>query len=202
MAEETVPMGVTKMGFSRTRLACLLIAAAVSVSSLAAQTLADRARELRKEKRTPSANDKVFTNETLNLRPGPSITTGVEKPADASTPAKADATAEDAAPEVTPDEAKAAAAAEYKSKIEKAKGELATLQRELDIAQREAKLRQAQFYSDAGNRLRNERAFADEQRKTEADMADKQAKITATTALLESLRSEARRAGIPGGQIP
>jgi hypothetical protein len=199
-----VPMGVTRMGFSRTRLACLLIAAAVSVSSLAAQTLADRARELRKEKRTPSANDKVFTNETLNLRPGPSITTGVEKPADATTPAKADAAAaaEDAAPEMTPDEAKAAAAGEYRAKIEKAKGELATLQRELDIAQREAKLRQAQFYSDAGNRLRNERAFADEQRKTQADMADKQAKITATTALLESLRSEARRAGVPAGQIP
>ncbi len=199
-----MPMGVTKMGLTRTRLACLLVAAAVWVSPLGAQTLADRARELRKDKRTHSANDKVFTNETLNLRPGPSITTGVgDKSADAAKPdAAAPAPAEGAEPEMTPDEAKATATGDYRGKIDKAKGELATLQRELDIAQRENKLRTAQFYSDAGNRLRNERAFADEQRKNEADMADKQKKIAATQALLESLRAEARRAGVPASQIP
>lgn len=189
------------MGLTRTRLACLLVAAAVCVSPLAAQTLADRARELRKEKRTQSANDKVFTNETLSLRPGPGITTGVERPAEAAAPAKS-AAAPDDEPEMTPDEAKAAAASEAKAKIDKVKGELATLQRELDIAQRENKIRTAQFYADAGNRLRNERAFADEQRKNEADVADKQQKIAAAQAMLETLRNEARRAGVPAGQIP
>jgi len=190
------------MRLTTTKLFCLLVAAALWISPLAAQTLADRARELRKTKRTPSANEKVFTNETLSLRPAPAI--AEEKATATKTPAKPGeaAAAEDAEPEVSPEEAKAAAASELTGKIQKAKEELATLQRELDIATRENKLRTAQFYADAGNRLRNERAFQDEQRKNQADMADKQKKIADITAQLEGLRGEARRAGLPAGQIP
>jgi len=191
------------MSFRRTKIVFLIVAAIVSISTLTAQTLADRARELRKEKRTPSANEKVYTNETLNLRPAQGIgeTKSDAKATDTKGDAKAEAD-EDAPPKATPEEEKAALAADLKGKIESAKAELATIQRELDIATREQKLRTAQYYADAGNRLRDERRFVDEERKTQQDIADKQKKIADATALIESLRNQARRAGIAPGLIP
>ena len=185
----------------KNKVTLLLLAALCWMLPAMGQTLADRARELRKEKRSSTANEKVFTNETLNLRPAPSI-------GDTSTNGKADAkkTADDSGDEgekrLTPDEEKAKAATEYKDKIQKAQQELATLQRELDIAQREARLKVAQYYSDAGNQLRNEKSFADEERKNQAETAEKQKKIADAQATIEKLRNDARRAGIPVGLIP
>lgn len=177
-------------------MACLWLALPLS----AQQTLADRARELRQQKRTPAANEKVYTNESLNLRPAPSIG---DKPADTKADAaKKDAAADSDEEEKTPDEQKAELATKYRTDITKAQEELATLQRQLDIASRENKLRVAQFYADAGNRLRDEKRFVEEQNKTLADIADKQKRIGEITATLERLRSEARRAGIAPGLIP
>lgn len=201
--------GFYKMRLTTTKLFCLLVAAALWISPLTAQTtaiptIADVAREHRKFKRTPSANDKIYTNDTLRMRPGPSIAdpgTAAKAPVKPGEAAAAESD-EEAAPGPTPDEAKAAAAATFVSQIERAKSELATLQRELDIAGRENKLRTAQFYADAGNRLRNEKAFEDEQRRNQADVADKQKRIATTAAQLETLRGEARRAGVPAGMIP
>jgi hypothetical protein len=184
----------------KSRLFALFLGCLALALSANAQTLADRARELRKDKRTPSANEKVFTNETLNLRPAPSISEKTENGKDAKKDA-ADAEG-DEEKTLTPDEEKAKTAADYKDKIEKAKGELATVQRELDIAQRENRLRVAQYYSDAGNKLRDEKKFADEERRNQADIADKQKKLADTQATIERLRSEARRAGVPPGLIP
>lgn len=182
----------------KNKIALMLVAALVCLLPAAAQTLADRARELRKEKRTPSTNEKVYTNETMHLRPAPSISDTDGKNGKKAAAEETDTDEKQA----TPDEEKAKLAADYKDKIEKAKSELATLQRELEINQRENRLRVAQFYSDAGNKLRNEKAFADEQAKNQAELTEKQKKIADTQASLEKLRSEARRAGIPAGLIP
>lgn len=180
------------------RLAIFLIAAIVAALPAAGQTLADRARELRKQKRTPAANEKVYTNESLSLRPAPSITeTKPSDAKDAKTPA-----ADEGEDAPSPEEEKAALAADFRARITKAQGELATLQREVNIAQRENQIQTAQFYADAGNRLRDERKFAEEQKRIIADLQDKQRKITETQALIEQLRDQARRAGIPPGQIP
>jgi hypothetical protein len=187
--------------FMKNRIALLFAACLWLALPLAAQqTLADRARELRQQKRTPSANEKVLTNDSLMLRSAPSIS---EKPADSKTDTAKKADAEEAGEdEKSADEKKTAAAAGLRSDIERAKNEVATLQRELDIANRENKLRIAQFYSDAGNRLRDEKRFVDDQNKTLADIADKQKRLGETNATLERLRNEARRAGIPPGMIP
>jgi hypothetical protein len=182
------------------RTTLFLLALIMLALPAAAQTLADRARELRKEKRTPSANEKVFTNESLSLRPAPAITT--ETKPDAKDAAKKDAEEGDEEKQPTPDEVKAKLAGEYREKIDKAKAEIATLQRELDIAERENKLRVAQFYADAGNRLRDEKKFVEDQNKTLADIADKRKRLADTTTALEQARSEARRAGIAPGLIP
>ena len=186
------------------KVVCFLFVAMTCAGSLAAQTLADRARELRKEKRTPSANEKVYTNESLSLRPAPAISekSGDGKAADAKPADKAAAAEADEEAALTPDEQKAALAADLKGKIDSAKSELATLQRELEIASREQKLRTAQYYADAGNRLRDERKFVEEENRNRTEMAEKQKKIADTSALIENLRSQARRAGIAPGLIP
>ena len=185
----------------RNRIAVLAAACLwLSLPLAAQQTLADRARELRQQKRTPSASEKVYTNESLNLRPAPSIS---EKPTDGKADAaKKSESGEAEEEEKSPDEQKAELAAKYRDDIQKAQGELTTLQRELDIATRENKLRIAQFYADAGNRLRDEKRFVEEQNKTLADIADKQKRIGEITSTLERLRGEARRAGIAPGMIP
>ncbi|HUQ49257.1 MAG TPA: hypothetical protein VM056_00950, partial [Terriglobales bacterium] len=103
---------------------------------------------------------------------------------------------------LTPDEEKAKAAADFKEKIDKANAELAQLKREADVAQREGRLKAAVFYADAGTKLRDERKYADEDRKARAELADKQRKISETQATIDRLRDGARRAGIPAGMIP
>lgn len=188
------------------RMVLMVIATCVLAMAASAQTLADRARELRKDKRTQSSSQRVFTNESLNLRPAPAISdtsSAAKKPSDdaAATDEEGEGDAEKAKG-LTPDEEKAKAAADFKDKIEKAKAELAQLQREADVAQRENRLKAAVFYADAGTKLRDERKYADEDRKAQAELADKQKKIADTQAAIDRLRDGARRAGIPAGMIP
>jgi hypothetical protein len=165
-------------------------------ATLSAQTLADSARSAQKNKRTNSATNKVYTNDSL----------GAHAPNDA--PAKSDADAkksdakEDAKPEKGADEpdaaeAKKKAAEDLKQRYEKQKAELATLQRELNIAERENRLRGATFYADAGNRLRNEQKYAEDDRKYQADVANKKKAIADGNAALDKMKEEGRRTGVP-----
>jgi chromosome segregation ATPase len=181
-------------------VACALLAGIAA----AQQSLADAAREARKNKRTTSNTNRVFTNDSLGISASASsAASSAPASASAETPASANGTAApkgDAAKQETEDD-KQKAADEAKAKIEKAKAELAQLQRELDVLQRENRLRGAAFYADAGNRLRDERKFAEEDRKYQADIAAKQKAIANQQATLERLRDEARRAGVPAGQL-
>lgn len=179
-----------------------------------AQGLGEAARQARKNKRTPTATDKQFTNENLGVKPATEETPAApasgdapakpaegasgEKPADGA-PA-ADAAAEKADSASAAEELKKKAD-DYKVKIIDAKATALLLERELDVLQRENKLRAASFYSDAGSRLRDERAYAEADRKYQADIAGKQKAIAEAKAKVESLREEARRAGVPAGQL-
>lgn len=192
------------------RKSIFLIITILAVGLLAsAQGLGEAARQARKNKRTPAATEKIFTNETLGARP-----IAEESPSAPSAGASATATGEKSADGAAADakegeKTDGPSAAEemkkkiddYKSKLADAKGEVATLERELDILQRENKLRAASYYADAGTRLRDERSFAEQERKYQADIAGKQKAITDAKAKLDSLREEARRAGVPAGQI-
>jgi colicin import membrane protein len=166
---------------------------------MSAQTLADSARAAQKNKRTNSATNKVYTNDSL----------GFHAPSDASAKsdadakksdkpdAKADAKSDTDADDADPAEAKKKAAEDLKQRYEKQKAELATLQRELDILTRENKLRGATFYADAGNRLRNEQKYAEDDRKYQADVASKKKAIDDATAALDKMKEEGRRTGVP-----
>jgi chromosome segregation ATPase len=75
--------------------------------------------------------------------------------------------------------------------------EISTLQRELDIAQREARLRAAAFYGDAGTMLRDQAKYADETRKSQAEIDGKKQALDAAQQKLADLQEQARKAGLP-----
>src|SRR4029077_9046237 len=91
---------------------------------------------------------------------------------------------------------------DWKSKIEAQKNSIAQLQRELDLSARENKLRAAAYYGDAGTRLRDSQKYAEDDKKYQAEAADKQKAIAAAQQALDKMRDDARRAGVPAGQIP
>jgi hypothetical protein len=85
---------------------------------------------------------------------------------------------------------------EIKGKLEAQKQEIARLQRELDISQREAKLRAATFYGDAGAQLRDQAKFAEDMRKQQEEMDSKKQALDAAQQKLADLQEEARKSGV------
>jgi hypothetical protein len=71
------------------------------------------------------------------------------------------------------------------------------LTREVDVANREYRLRAAAFYADAGNRLRNSGTWDKEDSQFKEQMADRQKKLDDAKKQLEDLQEQARRAGVP-----
>jgi hypothetical protein len=177
-------------------LATAVIALAVSaVAQTQTPTVADIARANRK---TKMGSSHVLTNESLSLRAAPPDTSYT--PASASDASKADAKAATATDDTA--EGKQKLAEEWKSKIEAQKNSIAQLQRELDLSARENKLRAAAYYGDAGTRLRDSQKYAEDDKKYQAEAADKQKAIAAAQQALDKMRDDARRAGVPAGQIP
>src|SRR6478735_1802985 len=84
----------------------------------------------------------------------------------------------------------------FKDKLEAQKQEIARLQRELDISQREAKLRAATFYGDAGTQLRDQAKFAEDMRKQQEEMDSKKQALDAAQQKLADLQEEARKSGV------
>jgi len=177
----------------------LIVAGAVAslvLGTASAQTLADAARaQQKKNKRTGSATGKVYTNDSLGFQ---GKGDGASKSSnDDSKNADSDSKSDKKADDASSAEDKKKEADELKANVEKQKSELAQLQRELDLLQRENRLRGASFYADAGTRLRDEKKFADDDRKYQTDIANKNKAIADCQAKLDKLREEARRKAIP-----
>jgi hypothetical protein len=142
---------------------------------------------------------------------------GEDKPADKATDksqapeadaAKSAPKADDAAKKPaddTKDEAKDDAAAKQKSdegwknRISAQKEKLDLLTRELDVMQREYRLRAAAFYADAGNRMRNAGTWDQEDAKYKDQIDQKQKAIDSAKQELNSLQDQARKEGVPAG---
>src|SRR5215470_14015439 len=133
------------------------------VSIAAAQSLGDVARASRKGKAPAKHqydNDNLPKSDKLSVvGPAPAVTDAIAaNPEDSSTGQDAQAAPPQAQP---PEDPKAAAeerqraAQEWKDKIEDQKQKVDSLSHELDLTQREYRLRAVAMYSDAGNRLRN-----------------------------------------------
>ncbi|MCU1307910.1 MAG: hypothetical protein JWN45_2605 [Acidobacteriaceae bacterium] len=177
----------------------LMIASGAGVlmtsATLSAQTLADAARAAQKNKRTTSATEKVYTNDSLGFHPGSGDTSKDAKKSDDKARADSKSDRDDESSSAADDKKKAAE--ELKTKYEKQKSELTQLQRELDVMERENRLRGATFYADAGNRLRDEKKYAEDDRKYQSDVAAKKKAIADGNAALDKMKEEGRKTGVP-----
>jgi hypothetical protein len=198
-----------------------------SSQSSSGPSLGDYARQIRK---TPAATSKpkVFDNDNLptgdklsivgQAPPPPSETTGEAKPAEsgtsnaetakASTEAKTSEATEvgqrSVAGAKTPEEEeneRKAAAKQWGDKLSAQKDQISLLTRELDVLQREYQIRAAAMYADAGNRMRNEAAWDQEDAKYKQQIADKQKALDDAKQKLDDMQDEARKAGVPSSAL-
>ena len=169
----------------------------------AQQSLGDAAREARKNKPSEPTT-KVITNDELRSSGGLALpdygtTPADDKDAKANSEAKADADKDKDKPKASlsaDDQAKLDK--DWQDKISKQKDQIALLERELDVLQRETKLRASNYYGDAGTRLRDPQKYADDDRKSRSDIAAKQKELDDAKANLEQMRDDARKAGANG----
>jgi hypothetical protein len=85
---------------------------------------------------------------------------------------------------------------EWKKKIADQKQTVDLESRELDVMQREYRLRAAAVYADAGNRLRSSATWDKEDKQYKDQIAAKQKAVDAAKQQLADLQEKARRAGV------
>lgn len=184
-----------------------------------AQSVADAARQTRKQNANKPAA-KVFTNDDLPTN-APISVTG-QAPADNEDSAKP-ADGEDAASAGNPDKAdgdkaksdadkdkpktdedkktfaekRDAAIQQWKQRFAAQKEQISLLEREIDVMQREYRLRAAAYYADAGNALRNQAPWAQQERDYREKLDLKQKKLDEAKQKLEDMQDQARREGMP-----
>lgn len=86
---------------------------------------------------------------------------------------------------------------EWQTKIQDRQAQIDEIAKDLDLTNREYRLRAAAFYADAGNRLRNAGQWDKEDAQFKQQIADKQKKLDDAKQGLEDMREEARKAGVP-----
>jgi hypothetical protein len=207
--------GLKEMEHLMKRIAYLFLAGVVlagvlvTLASAQSEPLGDYARSVRKTEKPASAkkydNDNLPTTDNISVVGNAADSTGAEnanpapeansaKPEDgaaASTPASQDAAKK-------PDGSDAQKVNdEWKKKIADQQGKVDLLSRELDVTQREYRLRAAAFYADAGNRLRNQGSWDREDAQYKQDVAKKQKAVDDAKKALDDLKEQARKAGVP-----
>jgi chromosome segregation ATPase len=175
-------------------------------------SLADYARQIKKDSPQPKAKPKVFDNDNLPKNdklsvvgeqpPAAADQSSEAKPADSTGNVPA-ATDKKSAPETKAaatedDQAKRQAALkEWQQKLTAQKDQIDLLDRELDVLKREYQIRAAAFYADAGDRLRNSAAWDKQDTQYKQQIADKQKALDDAKQKLEEMQEDARKAGIP-----
>lgn len=177
-------------------------AASQPAPAASSQSLADSARAVRKDKKVTTP--KVYDNDNLPRQDKLSVV-GNTTQAAASAP-QGDASADQPAADpskpaaIKPGDSKEDRQKvfdEWKGKIDEQKDSINLVSRELDVLQREYRLRAAAFYADAGNRMRDSKDWDKEDTQYKQDIADKQKAVDEAKQKLEDLQEEARKAGAP-----
>jgi hypothetical protein len=163
----------------------------MAVTTLAsAQSLGETARQERARQKPQAA--KTITNDDI-----PSVDT--PRDATVATDKKDDADSKDA-------EKKKDLSAQdklnemqaWKAKVAAQDAKVKDVDREINLMQREHKLREAVFYADAGMRVRDERTWFDQERTYQADLSAKQKALAAERNKLDELKDAARKSGAGG----
>jgi hypothetical protein len=179
----------------------------VALGTASAQSLGDYARTARKNKAEPSPtarhfdNDNLPTTDTLSVvGPSPATSPAANSAATAANSAASPAASVPAEASKA-NEQKAAvdrqkAADDMNKKIQEQQDKINSLNREIDLDQREQRLRAASYYTDAGTRLRNPAQWDKDQSQNANDASEKSKTLDAARQQLEQMQEEARKAGI------
>jgi hypothetical protein len=175
-------------------------------------SLADYARQKKKDSPQPKSRSKVFDNDNLpkddklsvvgEQPPVAADKSSEAKPADSTgnvpaAPDKKSATETKAAATEDDQAKRQAALKEWQQKLTAQKDQIDLIDRELDVLKREYQIRAAAFYADAGDRLRNSGAWDKQDTQYKQQIADKQKALDEAKQKLEDMQEEARKAGIP-----
>ena len=193
-------------------LTTLLVAVGCSAIALAQgtsqQPLGDYARAIKKSKSAPAPSaQKVYDNDNLPTAASVSVVGSSGSTDAAKTDSKAEETSSATAasdkkeePQVKPgqsiDERKQALDA-WKQKLEDQNVKIGSLSHELDILQREYRVKAAEFYADTARRTQNPTGFAKEDADYKQKIADKQKAVDDAKTKLSDLQEQARKAGAP-----
>ena len=202
--------------FSLTALLFMSVCAGVAVAQSSAQSLCDYARAIKKSKGAPATPEqkKVYDNDNLPANASISVVgrDPVAPPNDAATPdqpkdanAPAQATGDDKKDEKKDLEIKAGQSAgdrkealdAWKQKLDDQSTKVNSVAHELDLLQREYRVKSSEFYANAANRAQNPTGFAKDDADYKQKIADKQKELDEAKAKLSQMQDEARRAGAP-----
>jgi hypothetical protein len=176
------------------------------------QPLGDYARSVRKEEKKGAAkkydNDNLPATDKISIVGNTQQKTGTEggNPESASegNAAQTGDSSTASTPESQKDAEKKADSSdaqkandEWKQKIGDQKAKVDLLSREIDVMQREYRLRAAVFYADAGNRLRGSAAWDKEDAQYKQQLAQKQKALDDAKKALDDAKEQARKAGVP-----
>ncbi len=179
-----------------------------SLAGAQSEPLGDYARSVRKEEKPASAkkydNDNLPTSDKISVVGNATEPTGAEDANAGSTPGENSAQPQDGTTPAAQDASKPADASdsqkandEWKQKIAAQQGKVDLLTRELDVSQREYRLRAAAFYADAGNRLRGSATWDKEDAQYKQQIAQKQKALDDAKKAVDDLKEQARKAGVP-----
>ncbi len=166
------------------------------------RSLGAYARSQRKDK---AHSAKKYDNDNLPLND--SISVVGDKNADGTPAASADSQNAEAQTAATQDKPKVMPGQtqeqrqqvydKWQEKINLQQQQVDSIAHELDLNQREYRLRAAAFYADAGNRLRNEADWDKEDADYKQKIADQQKTLDEAKQKLNDLQEEARKSGVP-----
>lgn len=86
---------------------------------------------------------------------------------------------------------------DWKGRIANQQNQIDLLARELDVTQREYRLREAALYGDAGDRLRNQAEWDKQDAEYKKNIADKQQALDEAKQKMSDMQEDARKAGVP-----
>jgi hypothetical protein len=171
----------------------------LGISGAAAQSLGDYARAVRKDKAEPSSTSRHYDNDNLPTSQPLSVV-GPPPAADANAAPEAEdakpKSSEKAAAANPADAERQKAAEDWKTKIDEQQKKLDSLNHDLDLAQREYRLRVATQYDSEGNRIQNAGQWGKEDAQYRTDTEAKQKAIEAAQQELNDTQDQAHKAGI------
>jgi hypothetical protein len=202
MAGARLGRGLAEDDYMKRMVGMTIAALLLAVSVTSAQSLGDVARSARKGKTQQSAANHKYDNDNLPKQDHLSVVGPTAAPsatAENQSPYAGDpqAQAAPASDAKTAAEDRQAATDEWKKKIDEQKKKVETLTHDLDLTQREYKLRAVAMYSDAGNRLRNSGNWDKEDKDFKQQLDEKQKAVDEAKKELDDMKEDARKAGTP-----